>query len=836
MNSSKKINAALNQDLLPLRVQHLIALGILFLLPVFLVPEVFFGGKKFFAHDSIQWRASAESIIQHREATGEEPLWAPNMFSGMPAFLVSYMRAVPHLDDLISKGLFVVFPAGAFWLLLGGCYVMFLQFGARPFSSATGAVIIAFTTYLPILIGAGHNTKMWAFSYIPWLVASYLLFRKGEKPMLAAAALALTMNLEMRASHPQVTYYFGLFLAIWWLVDTIQQHRAGKLAPWIKASALVMLPGLLLGVAANIQPYWSIAEYSPFSIRGGSAVAGTAGEGLDADYAFAWSQGWFELLTLLVPGIMGGASATGYWGPKSVTSGPHYLGAVAFVLAVTGYWLSQRKEKHVFLIGGLVAVGFSLGSHFLALNQLMFDFFPFFNKFRTPEMWLIVTVFCGGVLAVFGLEAIVDRINDGTATWKTTLIPVASGAAVLLVLWLGARTTMTFQREDEVSQIAEQVAAQNRMDPNDRQLRTQIRQYIQKELIPQREAVAKDDTSRSVFIALGVLLIIGLAVFEKIPAFWSAPLVLALTAFDMIPVARRYMALEQTISKDIDYDDYFNRMKTPAIDWIVTNGKSTEGWPYRVLPLDENPFNNAVPAYFYPTVGGYSGAKMSIYQDVLNERFYTGSGLNMPLLNMLNVKYITLQRPMDIPGFAVAFQTEPSKRGGAAVVLENTSVLPKAWFVDRVFSVNTAREALDQLGTFDPAEAAFVLGTEAPVSVGRKDSNATAQVVTYSPRKITVKTNNAVPGFLVLSEIFYPAGWKAFVDNQEVPVYQTNYVLRGVETPAGEHEVTFAFEPVSHTRSSTISWTVNLVIIALGAAGFFTGRKNSTSEDGKTGA
>jgi hypothetical protein len=538
---------------------------------------------------------------------------------------------------------------------------------------------------------------------------------------------------------------------------------------------------------------------------------------LDVGYAFAWSQGWFELLTLLVPGIMGGSSATGYWGPKSVTSGPHYLGAIAFILAVAGLIRSSRKEKWLLLGGGVVAMAFSLGSHFLLLNQIMFEFFPLFNKFRTPEMWLIVTVFCGGGLAVFGLEALYDDVTSG-ASLKQMLISTGAGFAILLLLWIAARTTVSYQREDEVSIIAQQVAPQYGVSPTDRQLRAQIQQVITRQYLPQRKEVAYGDTTRALVLGLFFIAVILLASTQKIPAFWMGPVVFVLAAFDMTSVGRRYMALESLSPADMSHEQYFKRLKTPAVDWIVKNGKTDEGWPWRVLPLDENPFNNAVPSFFYPTVGGYSGAKMSIYQDVLNERFYSDSGLNLPLLQMLNVRYITLREAQEVPGFKVVYVSENRSKNGPNVVLENDKTLPKAWFVDKVFAVSSAREALDQLGAFDPAEAAFVMGTEAPVSIGRKE-NATVKVTEYGPRAISLQTSNGVAGFLVLSEIYYPAGWKAYVDDVETPIYQTNYLLRGIEVPAGAHTIRFRFNPASHEKSTKISWAMNLSILLLLAVG-----------------
>jgi len=791
------------------RTQHLIAVSILFLLPVILFDATVTGGKKIVGSDIVQWRAGAESVLEYEETHEREALWVQNMFSGMPAYVVSYSKAFFHIDNIIRKSFASIFPAGHYWVLLFGCYLFFILQGVRPFSAVLGAVFIGLTTYIPIILGAGHNSKFITYAYIPWLMSGYWLLTKNKDNQLwGLFTFTMALTLVLRGSHPQVTYYFLYLLAFWWMFDTYTAFKNGEQKAWIRINGFLLLGGFL-ALVSNIQPYWSIYEYSPFTIRGGSAMAGDTG--LSLDYAFRWSQGLGEMLTLILPNAYGGSSGLAYWGAKPGTSGPHYFGAVAFILFLIGLVFSKKRRKYVFLGTGILAMLFSLGHHFEDFNQLMYNFVPYFDKFRAPETWLILTIFCFTTIAVYGIDELIDQVQSRAKPEARKLYTLCGVVLGLGFLFSFATTSvLSFENAQQRQRIAEQVARQNNLSVQNRQVQQYTSQLINQRLKPERIELAQNDAFRFLLIAGAV---IGLILFFYRGTIGSGVLLAGLiliSSFDMISVGKRYINDSAIVDESIDAERRIRAQITEADQYLVNHVSENTAYPYRVFPLDFNPFNNAIPAYFYPSIGGYTGAKLSHYQDLIEQLLYTDNGLNFNTLNMLNVKYITASRSLPF---------EPLKQvysGDNVRVYENTTVLPKAFFVDSLITVSTPRESMSVLKdhSLDLAHTA-VVETQSPLQI-KADSNATAKVASYNVRKIKLETQTTNPGFLVLSEIYYPKGWKAFIDGRQTPIYKTNYVLRGIEVPAGEHEILFHFNPASHVWGTRIAWAGNIIQIGLG--------------------
>lgn len=795
-------------DRIPTSVKHAICLVILLLLPTFLFPDVFWGDSRFVAHDTIQWRASAESIIAERNATGEEPLWATNQFSGMPAYLVSYQKSVPNIDHILTLPE-TLYPASFFWVLLVGMYLFLIRLGFSPASSMLGSVLAGFSTYLPIIIGAGHNSKFVALSFIPWVMLGYAMLRDQDRnKWLATFIFTGSFILQLRAGHPQITYYFIWLLGIWFLYDAAQALREGRLKPFASVATLVIVSGIVT-LIANAQPYWSIYEYSPFSIRGGGGADSPGGAGLDMEYAFRWSQGWGELLTLFMPNAYGGSAA--YWGPKSGTSGPHYFGAITMVFLLLGLWKSDFKLKWVFFGAGTLAVLFSLGENFMGLNTLMFNYIPLFNKFRAPETWLVVAGFCFPVVAVAGIEYLAKKTGEIKKTdWLPAMIPVV---VIAVVAALGSGTILSFEKPGQADQFMEQLASSNQLSPSDSRVQQQVRDFIETNLKPERKALAEKDGLRFlIIVTLAVTLLIGLA-FKKISAGLATLLLVLIAGYDVISVGQRYSNDNSMVPKDFDAQRTIEQTRRPLDTWLANNVQTVEPWSYRVFPLSDNAFNNAIPSYFYPSLGGYSGARMAIYDDIMSRSIFVGDfGLNVGLLNMLNTKYLTYTSGLILPGF------EPVHESDGVVVYENKNVLPKAWFIDHAEVVLTKDNALARINqfTFDPSREAVVeYGRLLPELIA--DSTATAVVTTYTARQIDVEVKRAFgSGLLVLGELYYPRGWIATIDGEPAEILKTNFAIRGVVVPEGSHTVSFTFIPNSHTTGTTIAWIGHAIWLLMG--------------------
>lgn len=825
-NKNKKQKSSVNPDFwssLNRNKQHAILLAFLFVLPLFLFHASIIGGQQYMGHDVIQWRAGAESLFQHQEEFDETAHWASNMFSGMPATTISHPPQIANVDNTILRALRFIYPAAEMWILLGGAYLMFVLMGMKPLSAVFGAIIIGFSTYIPIIIGAGHNAKFLAYIYIPWIYSGYFLITRSQRNRwLVFFIFALALTLHMRAYHPQVTYFFLFPLLTLFFYDLTKAYKSDSLPPFFRQT------GWLMGAAAvtiliTVQLYWSTFEYSSFSMRGGSELAGT--DGLDRDYAFAWSQGWGELLTLLIPGAYGGSEL--YWGPKTFTSGPHYAGALAFLFFVIGVLKSKHELKWVFLGPGIATLLFSLGEHFSLLNNFMFDYFPLFDKFRVPEMWLMITLFCFSVPAVLGLDWLTDQIAIGKKL-KTFYKPVGIAALIALVAIFVSFSLLSFEKQGERAAIAEQLASQNDVPIDDPRVSQAVSRVMQTQLIPQRESLATNDTTRfAILILMGIALIWAMTV-RKISISVGMMALSAILAYDLINIDQRYLSDQSLVDGAETREGVIERSERELDRFIQDEVRTDEGWPYRVLPFLDNPFNNAIPSYFYPSAGGYSGAKLSYYQDLIDEAlFMETGGLNMSVLNMLNIRYLTLGGPTMLPGFDVAFESE------AGVVMENLNVLPKAFFVDSVAVLPDQRQVLSRISdNFDAKEVVYI-AEDLNVTVS-PDTTATVQITEYKANYISMDIFRSEPGFLVLSEIWYPPSWNATLNGEEIDIIRSNYVLRGFEIPAGEHTLELSLEPVWYESGKWLARTGTLLLFGSGLFGLFITykRKESGTGDG----
>ncbi len=807
-------------DKLDRRWQHGICLAFLMMLPIIPYYDVIIGDQRFFAHDIVQWRASAESIIEHREEFAEDPLWSENMFSGMPAYVISYLRAVPHYDEIVAS-MRPIMPAAALWTMLPGLYILFIRLKLHPLAAVFGSIAIAFTTYMPIIVGAGHNAKVYALSYIPWVLIGYQMLSHSKKTLLGLFVFALALNLEIRAIHPQVTYFFFYLIGIWWIYDTWRYYKNNELPDWAKRTAL-MAAGVIIALACNAQPYWSIYEYTDYSMRGGTEMEAT--DGLSMDYAMAWSQGWFELNTLIIPEIMGGSSFDGgYWGEKMVTNGPHYLGVLVFFLGLLALFRYENKIKYVFLAAGVLTMLFSLGKNFAALNFFMFDYMPLFNRFRAPEMWLMVTTFSFCTLGALGAHWLLTK--GPAAGIKALYLPGGITLGVGLAFLFLANSVLTYEKPNELAQLTNSIAQQNNLDPNDPMVVNHANQIFNNEIKPEREEKAKSDIFRYlIFAGLGIG-IAALFVSGKVALIVAGAAIAVLLAADLMPVGNRYIAPNSKIDASLGMEGHLERSRGSHDDFIQAHNRNSD-YPYRVFPVVDNPFNNAKPSYFHPSVGGYTGAKLATYQDLIDHAiFHDVTGLNFPVLDMLNTKWLIVDRPYPFPGYEVVHE------GNNRIVLENTNVLPKVFFPNALDTGNSAREMMTKLNdSFDPRETALLMDDTTPDH--EADPDADFSLITYRANLLKFEITKSTPGLAVISEMYYPAGWKAFVNDEEVPIYRVNYVLRGIFLDEGTHEVRMEFRPASHFTGRTISWIFNLGLMGFGVIVIFLEYKSRANRPG----
>lgn len=537
-------------DSLSSRTQHLIALGLLFIVPLILFFPSTIGGKEMQRHDITQWRAGAESIIDYREEFGEEPLWSKNMFGGMPSFVISTARQVPHLDTLIKPIFSKWHPAFEYWVMLAGMYILLILMGFRPWIAITGSIIYSLTTYFPIIIMAGHTSKFFALALAPWMLVGYWMITRSPNILRGLVLFSIAVSLEFRAGHPQITYYFLFVLLFIWLFDVLNGLKIKEQRKWIQLT-LVLLVGGLVGVAGNAEKLLPLQEYAQYSIRGGSDISETTG--LDKSYAFAWSQGIKESLTLLIPNAFGGSSPN-YWGSKTVTSGPHYLGFLILPFIILGLIKQRDYTPFAFLSIGILALFFSWGENFLLLNNLAFNLIPFFDKFRAPETWLVITSFSASVLVAYGLEAL-PKFKPEKFNFNKIRVPILVIAGVFCFAFL-SYNSLKYTNPLEVNRIANQIAQQNQVNPSNAKVRSQATNFVQQRLVPERQNLAKAD-----FIRFGILsvVLIGL-LYAYFSAKLSYTVVLLLLFFiqtyDLLQVGLRFIP-ESGFTHQNPYDSAF---------------------------------------------------------------------------------------------------------------------------------------------------------------------------------------------------------------------------------------------------------------------------------------
>ncbi|HET6568172.1 MAG TPA: YfhO family protein [Rhodothermales bacterium] len=781
------------------RMQHVVCL--LFLLAVSLAffAPIHFGGYSIMAGDIVSWRAMAETTIQYQQATGHKALWAPNAFGGMPTYTITSSPSVPQIDTVLAWLRAFLWPTSHFFVLLVGMYVLIVFLTGKKLSAVLAACAFGLTTYIPIILIAGHNTKFISLCFAPWLVLAFA-FALRRPGLLSGLLFAAALAVNLRAGHVQITYYVAMLLAIWWIVELVGALRHARLKPFASATGWLAL-GAVLGVLMVAQPYLLLREYKMYSQRGGGGETGAAGLGWD--YAMNWSQGVGELVTLAVADAYGGAA--NYWGGKPFTAGPHYVGGIVLLLAALALWRVRRNAVWGLGIAALFMILFALGSNFPLLNRPMYEHFPLFSAFRAPETWLSAVALTLAALAGIGLAYLARREDTPEADlYKTNaaLIASAVGIGLVLLLVVFQTTLFSFERPGEMQQAEQFVAQRLNLPADSPQVVATARQLFEEQVKqPRIEMFRKDALRTLIFLILAGALIF--AYNRRIFPGWVLQVAMALLVLvDLWGVDRRYF------NKDVLKSGGVLEAQIPTYDFdqvILEKQKEAGGMGhFRVLSLESrNPLTNARPSYFYESLGGYNAAKLSLYQNFADEvLFDPQTGIpNQRALDLLNTRYVIA--PGVLPGMNVVFRNPQGY-----VVLENPDALPRAFFVGQTEVVSSPEETLNRIesGSFDLARTALL---PAPIDFETTPLDSTGstsvELQQYTPDEITWRAQTDAPRLMVASEIYYPAGWKAFVDGNPVPIYRADYLLRAVPVPAGEHTVVMRFEPRSVTTSFWLS-------------------------------
>ncbi len=795
------------RDLYP----HLLAV-LIFLLLTLAYFSPMLQGKALEQHDILQYKGMSKEIVDFRKATGQEPLWTNSMFGGMPAYLISVVykgNLFRYVDRLFFLGL--PSPARYFFLYMLGFYFMLVvAYRVRPWLAVTGAIAFGLSSYFLIILAAGHNSKAHAIGYMAPLLAGVLLaFRR--RTFAGAVVLAFFLALQLTAGHPQITYYTLMIILVYGIVMLVVMFR-DRLMPRFVKTVMILLVGVVLAVGTNTASLWLVNEYGKVSIRGKSELTfdrKNQTSGLDKDYILNdYSYGIAETLNLLIPNFVGGASkgfgvdsetyrllresnvpnarqiATGYplayWGPQRFTAGPVYLGAVVVFLFVLGLFLVKGPEKWWIMAVTVLAVLLAWCKHFRPFSELFINFFPGYNKFRTVSMTLVMaelTVPLLGILAVKRLlEEEVSRAEVMAAVKKSFLI--VGGVTLFFALLPG----LFF---DFSAPVDEQLRSAGWPD--------RFLEAIRHD----RKALLVNDAWRSFLFVTMTAAVVTALVYKKIRLTWFYALLGLLVLIDLWGVDRRYLNKDDFVPKK----DVTMPFRPTAADLEILKDKSLD---YRVMNLTVSTFNDASTSYFHKSIGGYHGAKMRRYQDLIT---YQISKNNMKVLNMLNTKY-----------FIVPEQGRPVAR-------RNDGALGNAWFVGSYRLVDSADEEILALNDFDPAGEAIInrqqFGSYVQGFEAAPDTTAMIRMLSYAPNHLVYEYEAARPGLAVFSEIYYQPGWESFVDGKPVDHFRADYVLRAMILPEGKHKVEFYFRPKGYFVGNKIDLASSLLLFLLAAGAIY---------------
>ena len=799
-------------------VQHTICLAVLLAITAGFFAAITLGGKSLVGGDTVQWRGMAQSMLEYEERTGRQALWAPNAFGGMPGYMIDYPAPVPQLDSVLSwLRRLGAWPTAHFFALLLGGYCLIYYLVRDALGATLGAVAFGLTTYLPLILLAGHNSKFIALSLAPWLLLAYAYAVRRppdatwRRTLIGGLLFAVALAANLRAGHVQITYYVAFAIGVAWIVEGVQAVREGQGRDFAVSTGALALGGVL-ALLMVAQPYLIQAEYKAFTIR----AVGESG-GLGWAYAMRWSQGFGELITLLIPDAYGGSGST-YWGAKPFTAGPHYVGGVVLVLA--GLALYGVRRRIVWGLG--IAVGlmtlFSFGEHLAILNRPMFAYFPLFNAFRVPETWLAAVALGLAVLAGLGSYYLARReATPESEEAKTRAVYVALGGtgALLLLLLLGHGALFSFERPDELVQIRQAVASQAGVAPSDPRVASYASQALA-EVKSQRADMFTGDAMRALMFLLAAGALLVLQRRGKIPAWALQVGLLLLVTVDLWQVGRRYFNADAPALRV--RGEIAMQIPEYGFDRFIQARVEVAGGPghFRTLPLALNAFNDGRTPYFYESVGGYHGAKLALFQDYVDHILTDPDGsLNENGLDLLSTRYVIARQPM--PGLEQVFQDPQT----GLLVLENPDALPRAFLVGQTEVVEDREATFERLRDtdFDPRETA-ILPEPLPddIEVAPIDSASTAEVrlVRFGPREIVWQVETDRPRLLVASEVYYPAGWHALVGNESAPILRADHLLRAVPVPAGRHLVAMRFEPARHELGVRIS-TLSTALVYLGA-------------------
>ena len=793
------------------------------------VPQVL-EGKIVNQSDISGYIGMSHEMTEWNKAHPDDPaFWSDSMFGGMPTTAIAAPTKGDGTQWIYKLLMLGKRPATYLFVTLLGAFLLFLALGVSWPVAIGGAIAVAFCSYNFQIIQVGHNTKMQAIAFMPWVLAALVYTYKNKRPLLGATLFGLALSMQIKANHQQITYYLAIMVLLYAVAEFIHTIKSKEWKRFFVASALLLVLGGA-GIATNVNKLLPLAKYTPNTMRGGSELSkeGANSKGLDLDYATAWSYGWEELPNMLIPNFNGGSSSGAvnpeksetikllkkygqknlretakalplYWGPQPFTAGPMYMGAIAIFLFVLGLGLYKGREKWWLLAATIIAILMAVGSHFMAFTTFCFKYLPLYNKFRTVSMALVVLQVSLPVLGFLTLDRIVRGEYSKKELFKASWIALAVTGGFCFLCWLAPGMFGSFSGASDES----------------------MQDILVDALVKDRIALFKADAIRSLLLILASFALLFWAFspkgqIEHAKAFagygrkWVAAVCICLlAAIDLFAAGKRYLNADDFVTPK----DFNKPFAERPVDKMILEDQDPQ---YRVLDITVNVFNSSVPSYRHKNVGGYSPAKLQRYQDLI-DHYLTGeiNGIykalreaetlddvasymadKTPVLNALNTRYLIVDDKYP--------------------PVENYAALGPAWFVDSVVPAATPDEEIALIGKVDLRTQAVVDARsvpDAPSVIPGQTGNL--EMTSYTPNEVRYRYSTPQDRVAVFSEVFYPNGWTASVDGQPLNIFRADWTLRGALLPAGDHEVVMRFAPQSYKTGATVSLIASLLLLIM---------------------
>lgn len=786
-----------------------LTISILYFLPSML------DGRILLDHDAAAGIGAGEEAKEYYEEHGERTRWTNSLFSGMPTYQIS--PSYKSTDTLkAAEKVYSLFLPQYVWqvfIMMLGFYILLRAFNIPPIISTLGGIAWAFSSYFFILIAAGHLWKFITLAYIPPTIAGIVLIYK-KKYWLGGILTAFFASLQIISNHIQMSYYFLfviLFLVIAFFIDAY--HRK-ELNHFLKATGILCISGIL-AIAVNSSSLYHTYQYSNESTRGKTELTLNKkntheDKGVDKEYITQWSYGIDETLTLLIPNFKGGASKpiiqnesamqdanpkfyniygqiTQYFGDQPFTAGPVYVGAFILFLFIVGCIVVKGPIKWALVGATAFSIILAWGKNFMPVTDFFIDYIPLYNKFRAVSSILVITEFTIPLLAILGLVNLLKNKEQLVNNQKPLIISLAiTGGLSLLTALFPKFLTGSFISERELmafSQAPADFASQLIMS-----------------LETMRADIVQADAWRSLIIILMGCFILFLFVKDKTNKISTVALLIGLSIFDLWSVNKRYLNDELFVPKtDI------NKTFTPTeANKFILEDKDPN---FRVLNFTTNTFNENNTSYWHKSIGGYNAAKLRRYQELID--FYIQPEMGKVIQKITNQEQLELLEDEDTPILNMLNTKYYILGTQSTSVLENKFRNGNAWFVNNIKTVSTADEEITNLGKINTKETAII---NQDFDHSNRIGEGSILLQEYQPNEITYLVNVKKAGIALFSEIYYP-GWKATIDNQELPLFRANYVLRGIDLPEGEYTLKMSFHPHSLSVTETIAYIGLMVLI-----------------------